>query len=33
MVTLPPGAYSLVIRGVGDATGIALLETYDLNLD
>ena len=33
VVTLPPGSYSLVIRGVGESTGIALLETYDLNLD
>jgi uncharacterized delta-60 repeat protein len=29
VVTLAPGAYSAVVRGVGDTTGIALVELYD----
>jgi len=33
VIALPPGVYSLVVRGTGGATGIALLEAYDLHLD
>ena len=29
--TLPPGFYTAVLRGKGDATGIAVVESYDLN--
>jgi hypothetical protein len=29
LVTLPPGAYNIVISGVGGGTGIALAEVYD----
>ena len=29
--TLPPGAYTAVLRGLGDTTGIAVVEAYDLN--
>lgn len=31
--TLPPGLYTVVVRGVGNATGVALIETYDINVD
>jgi hypothetical protein len=31
VATLLPGAYSAVIRGVNNATGVALFEVYDLN--
>ena len=30
IVTLAPGAYTAIVRGVGGATGIALVEVYDL---
>jgi hypothetical protein len=29
--TLAPGRYSAIVRGVGNTTGIALVEAYDLN--
>jgi hypothetical protein len=31
VATLSPGAYSAVVRGVNDTTGVALFEVYDLN--
>jgi hypothetical protein len=31
VATLPPGAYSGVIRGAGDTTGVALIEVFALN--
>ncbi len=31
LITLPPGAYTAVMRGVAGATGVALIEIYDLN--
>ena len=31
LITLPPGAYTAILRGVGGATGVALVETFDLN--
>lgn len=30
VATLPPGAYTLVVTGVGAATGLALIEIYEL---
>lgn len=30
LLTVPPGAYTAIIRGVGNTTGIALLEVYSL---
>ena len=33
LVTLVPGAYSVVVRGVGDATGVALIEVYDVAIN
>ena len=33
LVTLPPGAFTVHVRGVGNTTGIALIETYDVNVD
>ena len=29
--TLPAGAYTAVVRGVNDATGVALVEAYNLS--
>jgi len=29
--TLPPGAYTAILRGKGDTTGIGVVESYDLN--
>lgn len=29
LMTLPPGAYTVQVRGVGDTTGVALVEIYD----
>ena len=29
--TLPPGAYTAILRGLGDTTGIGVVEAYDLN--
>jgi hypothetical protein len=29
--TLSPGSYTAVLRGLGDTTGIAVIEAYDLN--
>ncbi|MEY2878689.1 MAG: hypothetical protein RLZZ15_1069, partial [Verrucomicrobiota bacterium] len=29
LITLAPGAYSVVVSGVGGATGLALVEVYD----
>ena len=29
--TLNPGAYTAIVRGVGDSTGVALVEAYDLS--
>ena len=31
IVTLSPGAYTAVVRGAGGATGVALVEAYDLD--
>jgi hypothetical protein len=31
LMTLPPGSYTVVIRGVNNGTGIGLLEVYDLD--
>ena len=28
--TLSPGSYTVILRGVGSATGIGLIEVYDL---
>jgi hypothetical protein len=33
LVTLPPGGYTAVVNGVGDLTGIALVEVYDADPD
>lgn len=33
LITLPPGAYTAVVRGVGNTTGIATVETYDVSVD
>ena len=30
-ITLAPGAYTAIVRGAGGATGIALVEVYDLD--
>ena len=29
--TLTPGEYTAIVRGVGDTTGVALVEAYGLN--
>ena len=31
VVTLPPGAYTAIVRGNGNTSGVALVEVYDLN--
>ena len=31
LVTLAPGAYTAVVTGVGEASGLALVEVYDVN--
>ena len=31
IATLPPGNYTAIVRGVNNATGVALVEVYDLN--
>ncbi|MGI8436106.1 MAG: hypothetical protein ACR2NX_04280 [Chthoniobacterales bacterium] len=31
ILTLPPGAYTAVVRGVGNSQGLALVEVYDLD--
>ena len=31
LATLPPGAYTAIVRGVNDTTGVGLVEVYDLN--
>jgi hypothetical protein len=33
LTTLSPGAYTATVRGVGNTTGIALVEAYDLDRD
>lgn len=33
LIALAPGPYTVVVRGVGETTGIALIEAYDLNID
>lgn len=33
IVTLPPGAYTAVVRGVGETTGVGLVEAYELAAD
>jgi len=33
LVTLEKGSYTVVVRGVGNATGVALVEVYDVNVD
>ena len=30
VATLPPGSYTVVVRGVGDTTGVALVEVYEV---
>jgi hypothetical protein len=30
-ITLPPGSYTAVVRGANGATGIGLVEVYDLS--
>ena len=30
LTALPPGAYTAIVRGKGDATGVALVEVYAL---
>ena len=30
VATLPPGAYTAIVRGANDATGVALVEVYSL---
>lgn len=32
IATLAPGAYTVIVRGVDDTTGVALIEVYDLGL-
>ncbi len=32
IATLPPGAYTAIVRGVGGAVGVALVEAYDLQV-
>ncbi len=32
LITLDPGVYTTIVRGVGDTTGAALVEVYDLDL-
>ncbi|MBA2433729.1 MAG: hypothetical protein H0V54_01350, partial [Chthoniobacterales bacterium] len=29
--TLPPGAYTAIVRGVNDTTGVGLVEVYNIN--
>ena len=31
MLTLPPGAYTAIVRGNGNASGVAVIEVYDLS--
>jgi hypothetical protein len=31
LVTLPPGVYSAVVTGVNNATGVALVEVYEVD--
>jgi hypothetical protein len=31
LITLPPGAYTAILRGVGGDTGVALVEIFDLS--
>jgi len=33
LVSLAPGPYTVVVRGVGDTTGVALIEAYDADVD
>ncbi len=33
LVTLAPGNHTIVVRGIGNATGIALIEAYDVSVD
>ena len=33
IMTLDPAAYTAVVRGVGDTTGVGLVEIYDLRCD
>ncbi len=30
LATLAPGAYTAIVRGAGDTTGVALVEAYNL---
>jgi hypothetical protein len=30
-VTLPPGAYTVIVEGVGGATGVAVVGVYNVN--
>ena len=31
LITLPPGAYTAIVSGVGGGTGIGLVEVFDVN--
>jgi hypothetical protein len=31
LVRLPPGGYTVIVSGVGNTTGTALVEVYDLD--
>jgi hypothetical protein len=31
LITLPPGPYTAVVRGVGSTTGIALVEVFEVS--
>lgn len=33
LITLPPGSYSLVVKGTNGTTGVALVEVFDLGVD
>jgi len=33
LITLSPGNHTIVVRGVGNTTGIALIEAYDVSVD
>ena len=31
LITLPPGAYTAILRGAGGGTGVGLVEIFDMN--
>lgn len=33
LIALAPGPYTVVVKGAGETTGIALIEAYDINID